>query len=74
VLDGEELCGRRLGEFVVRERIGSGGFGEVYRCEQPLLGRQAVIKVLHHRLRYNDVVLQRFMREAQLASRLDHRR
>jgi hypothetical protein len=28
--------------------------------------------VLHQRLRGNDVVLQRFTREAQLASRLDH--
>ncbi|HET7503561.1 MAG TPA: protein kinase, partial [Kofleriaceae bacterium] len=61
-----------VGEFVLRERIDEGGFGAVYRCEQPLLGREAVVKVLHQRLRRNDVVLQRFMREAQLASRLDH--
>src|SRR3954471_7365887 len=68
----EDLSGRTVGEFVLRERIDEGGFGAVYRCEQPLLGRQAVVKVLHQRLRRNDVVLQRFMREAQLASRLDH--
>ncbi|HEX7841130.1 MAG TPA: serine/threonine-protein kinase, partial [Kofleriaceae bacterium] len=57
---------------MLRERIDEGGYGAVYRCEQPLLGRQAVVKVLHKRLRGNDVVLQRFLREAQLASRLDH--
>jgi WD40 repeat protein/serine/threonine protein kinase len=68
----EDLSGRTLGEFVLRERIDEGGFGAVYRCEQPLLGREAVVKVLHQRLRRNDTVLQRFMREAQLASRLDH--
>ena len=68
----EDLSGRTLGEFVLRERIDEGGYGAVYRCEQPLLGREAVVKVLHKRLRRNDVVLQRFMREAQLASRLDH--
>jgi hypothetical protein len=28
--------------------------------------------VLHHRLRVRDILLQRFLREAQLASRLDH--
>jgi len=67
-----ELCGRRFGDFVLRERIGEGGFAAVYRCEQPLLGREAVIKVLHQRLRTSDVVLQRFEREARLASRLDH--
>ena len=68
----EDLCGRMVGEFVLRERIDEGGFGAVYRCEQPLLGREAVVKVLHQRLRRNDVLLQRFMREAQLASRLHH--
>jgi WD40 repeat protein/serine/threonine protein kinase len=68
----ENLSGRSVGEFVLRERIGEGGFGAVYRCEQPLLGREAVVKVLHRRLRHDDVILRRFMREAQLASRLDH--
>src|SRR4030095_17023061 len=66
------LCRRTLGEFVLRDRIGEGGFGAVYRCEQPALGREAVVKVLHHRLRGNQVVRQRFLREAKLASRLDH--
>src|ERR1051325_4150177 len=61
-----------VGEFVLRERIDEGGFGAVYRCEQPLLGREAVVKVLHQRLRRSDVIVQRFLREAQLASRLDH--
>ncbi len=68
----DELSGRSVGEFVLRERIGQGGFAAVYRCEQPLLGREAVVKVLHHRLRADEVVIQRFLREAQLASRLDH--
>ncbi|HET9622470.1 MAG TPA: serine/threonine-protein kinase, partial [Kofleriaceae bacterium] len=70
--NSEDLCGRTVGEFILREKIDAGGFGDVYRCEQPLLGREAVVKVLHQRLRRNDVVLQRFMREAQLASRLNH--
>src|SRR6185436_21083335 len=67
-----ELSGRRLGDFVLHECIGAGGFAAVYRCEQPLLGREAVVKVLHNRLRTSEVVFQRFMREARLASRLDH--
>ncbi|MCE9576557.1 MAG: protein kinase [Deltaproteobacteria bacterium] len=68
----ETLVGRGLGEFVVRELLSSGGFGQVYRAEQPKLGREAVIKVLHARHRASEVVAQRFLREAQLASRLDH--
>ena len=70
--DKDDLSGRKLGEFVVRELIDEGGFGAVYRCEQPLLGREAVVKVLHCKLRRRDVIVQRFLREAKLASRLDH--
>ena len=44
---GEDpLLGRRLGDFVVRERLSEGGFGFVYIAEQPLLKRSAAIKVI----------------------------
>jgi serine/threonine protein kinase len=69
--DGE-LAGRTLGDFVVAEKIGEGGFGAVYRAHQPLLDRPAVIKVLHTRLRATGAATERFLREARLASRLDH--
>jgi hypothetical protein len=69
---GDNLSGRKLGEFVLRDRIGEGGFGAVYCCEQPMLGREAVVKVLHGELRQSDVVVRRFLREAKLASWLDH--
>ncbi len=68
----DQITGRTLGDFVVREKLGEGGFGAVYRAEQPLLQREAVIKVLHRRLRASEVVIQRFLREARLASHLDH--
>ncbi|HEY8144585.1 MAG TPA: protein kinase, partial [Kofleriaceae bacterium] len=66
------LVGRTFGEFVVREPLSSGGFGMVFRAEQPALAREAVIKVLHTRLLASETVVQRFLREARLASRLDH--
>jgi serine/threonine-protein kinase len=66
------LLGRQLGEFVVRERIGQGGFGAVYRAEQPLLAREAVIKVLHGRHHGTAAITQRFLREARIAARIDH--
>jgi WD40 repeat protein/serine/threonine protein kinase len=69
--DGD-LAGRTLGDFVVAEKIGEGGFGAVYRAHQPLLDRPAVIKVLHTRLRATAAATERFLREARLASRLDH--
>jgi WD40 repeat protein/serine/threonine protein kinase len=69
---GDDLTGRTLGGFILRGRIDEGGHGAVYCCEQPLLGREAVVKVLHRRLRRDDVSVRRFLREARLASRLDH--
>ncbi len=67
-----ELVGRRLGEFAVREALSSGGFGMVFRAEQAALAREAVIKVMHTNLRASETLIQRFLREARLASRLDH--
>src|SRR6476646_1799690 len=68
----DELVGRSFGEFVLRERIGEGGFGAVYRAIQPALDREAVVKVLHARLHASKAATERFLREAKLASTLDH--
>src|SRR5678810_420665 len=67
-----DLSGRTLGEFVLQAQIGAGGYGAVYRCEQPVLKRDAVVKVLHTRGRRNNAARERFLREARLASRLEH--
>ena len=37
-----ELIGRTLGKFIVLERLGRGGSGDVFRAEQAQLGRSAV--------------------------------
>ncbi len=66
------LTGRTLGDFFVLNKIGEGGFGEVYRAEQHTLAREAVIKVLRPQTRISSTVTQRFLREAKLASSLDH--
>jgi len=34
VSEVEDLSGRTLGDFVLRARIGEGGFGAVYRCDR----------------------------------------
>src|SRR2546421_9127103 len=68
----DQLVGRALGGFVLRERIGEGGFGAVYRANQPTLDREAVINVLHPRLLASPAASERFLREAKLASKLDH--
>ncbi|MBL9018772.1 MAG: serine/threonine-protein kinase PknK [Myxococcales bacterium] len=66
------LLGRTLGKFTIVERLGEGGSGEVYRAEQQPLGRSAVIKVLRREVANVPNRVERFLREAKLASRLDH--
>ena len=63
---------RRLGDFVLRERIAAGGQGELYRAEQPMLGRDAVVKILRLPERNVEELRARFLREAHIASHLDH--
>ncbi|MEO8839923.1 MAG: protein kinase [Kofleriaceae bacterium] len=67
-----DLLGRTLGKLVLLERLGKGGSGEVFRAEQPQLGRSTVVKVLRHEVATAPNRVERFLREAQLASRLDH--
>jgi serine/threonine-protein kinase len=67
-----DLTGRALGEFVLGEQLGEGGHGVVYRAHQPALARDVVIKVLRTQRRHSPIAQERFLREAQLASLLDH--
>src|SRR5437762_3640668 len=66
------LLGRSLGKFAIVERLGRGGSGEVFRAEQAQLGRSAVIKVLRSDLAPSPNRVERFLREARMASTLDH--
>lgn len=67
----QDLSGRTLGEYILREQIGEGGYAAVYRGEQPFLERNVAIKVLHEE-RLDDDSRERFLREARLASQLNH--
>jgi serine/threonine protein kinase len=58
-----------IGRYQVLERIGRGGFGDVYRGFDPVLKRAVAIKTC---LADDAAVRQRFVREAELAARLVH--
>ncbi len=66
------LVGRVLGRFRVVQELAAGGLGEVYRAEQEMLGRDAVIKVMRRDRPVTPARAERFLREARLAARLDH--
>src|SRR5689334_975986 len=66
-----DLVGTILGQYILRELLREGGYGAVYRAEEPALEREVVIKVLHER-RSDSESRERFLREAKLAAQLDH--
>ena len=68
----ESLSGREVGDFLIQEQIDEGAFGVIYRAKQKALSREVVIKALRWRGASGDENTERFLREAQLASSLDH--
>ena len=60
-----------LGRFQLRERLGDGGFGQVFLAYDPRLDRDVAIKVLKQP-DPSDRVMERFFREARAVARLDH--
>ena len=60
------------GRFELIKKIGEGGMGVVYLAKQLNIGRDVVIKLLKPHLCSNEDQVNRFHREASLASRLSH--
>ena len=63
---------RTLGRFELREEVGRGGFGTVYRAWDPELHRSVAIKVLRASRIASAGDVDRFVREARLAAQLQH--
>jgi predicted ATPase len=72
-------AGARVGPYDVVGQLGAGGMGEVYRAHDPRLGRDIALKVIRKALvpdaageRHDTAAIDRLLREAMLASALNH--
>lgn len=63
---------RTLGRYQVIRRIGRGGMGDVWLCDDPRLHRQVAIKTLPVHNQQDLEFSQRFEREAQATAALSH--
>ncbi|MCA9213458.1 MAG: serine/threonine protein kinase [Planctomycetales bacterium] len=61
-----------LGKYLLLQHIGSGGMSHVYLAQHRLIGRQVALKVLPPGKVKSSSHIDRFIREAKAAGKLDH--
>ncbi|MBC8026093.1 MAG: protein kinase [Steroidobacteraceae bacterium] len=68
VQPGTKLCGR----FVALEKLGAGGYGEVWRARDEIRDADIALKILYAQFVESEAAWQVFVREFTLTSRLNH--
>ncbi len=68
-MDSQSISSRG---YELKEEIGAGGFGVVYRATQPAVGRDVAIKVVLPEIAQDPLFAQLFEQEARVAAQLEH--
>src|ERR1043165_4759887 len=66
---GAELV---LGEYLLLDRLGEGGMGQVFKARHRLMDRTVALKVIRKEMLAQSDAVERFHREIRMAAQLDH--
>src|SRR5262252_2073798 len=72
MIPADARTGTTVGKYKLREIVGRGGMGVVYRGEHVYIGKEVAVKILHDGYGGRDESIKRFLREARAASLINH--
>jgi len=66
------LAGKLLDQYLIKRRLGRGGMSVVYAAQHSETGERVALKMMSHRLVYDQAALQQFQREADIVESFEH--